>query len=51
MLLVDGAELTAWHRIDLWLPLGDAAQTPDDYLDELNATTGMPFVMAVQVAP
>ena len=24
VLLIDGAELTAWHRIDLWLPLGDA---------------------------
>src|SRR3990167_8793394 len=24
VLMVDGAELTAWHRIDLWLPLGDA---------------------------
>src|SRR3972149_6465404 len=24
VLMVDGAELTAWHRIDLWLPLGGA---------------------------
>jgi len=27
------------------LPLGDAAQSPDDYLEQLNATTGMPFAM------
>ena len=27
------------------LPLGDSKQTPDDYLEQLNATTGMPFVM------
>lgn len=27
------------------LPVGDAEQTPEDYLEQLNATTGMPFVM------
>jgi len=27
------------------LPLGDTAQSPDDYLAQLNATTGMPFAM------
>ena len=27
------------------LPIGDAAQSPDDYLEQLNATTGMPFAM------
>jgi acyl-CoA reductase-like NAD-dependent aldehyde dehydrogenase len=27
------------------LPVGDAQQTPQDYLEQLNATTGMPFVM------
>ena len=27
------------------LPIGDAQQTPQDYLEQLNATTGMPFVM------
>ena len=27
------------------LPIGDAVQTPQDYLEQLNATTGMPFVM------
>ncbi|HEY9282429.1 MAG TPA: aldehyde dehydrogenase family protein [Pyrinomonadaceae bacterium] len=28
------------------LPVGDDAQTPDDYVEQLSATTGMPFVMA-----
>jgi acyl-CoA reductase-like NAD-dependent aldehyde dehydrogenase len=27
------------------LPVGDAMQSPQDYLEQLNATTGMPFVM------
>lgn len=27
------------------LPIGDVEQTPQDYLEQLNATTGMPFVM------
>jgi len=27
------------------LPIGDEDQTPQDYLEQLNATTGMPFVM------
>ena len=27
------------------LPIGDTTQTPQDYLEQLNATTGMPFVM------
>ena len=27
------------------LPLGDAAQTPDDYVRQLSATTGMPHVL------
>ena len=27
------------------LPVGDEDQTPQDYLEQLNATTGMPFVM------
>jgi len=28
------------------LPLGDAEQTPDDYIHHVSATTGMPHVMA-----
>src|SRR5688572_14329223 len=27
------------------LPLGDTTQTPDDYVRQVSATTGMPFVM------
>jgi acyl-CoA reductase-like NAD-dependent aldehyde dehydrogenase len=27
------------------LPVGDEAQTPDDYVTQLSATTGMPFAM------
>ncbi|MDQ3071027.1 MAG: aldehyde dehydrogenase family protein [Acidobacteriota bacterium] len=30
------------------LPAGDAEQTPADYLEQLNATTGMPFVMGTR---
>src|SRR6476469_4524650 len=28
------------------LPLGDDLQTPDDYVQQVSATTGMPHVMA-----
>jgi len=28
------------------LPLGDTTQTPDDYVSQVSATTGMPFVLA-----
>lgn len=31
--------------LDGTLPVGEMAQTPQDYLEQLNATTGMPFVM------
>ncbi|HEX6322584.1 MAG TPA: aldehyde dehydrogenase family protein [Vicinamibacterales bacterium] len=31
--------------LDGTLPLGDTSQSPQDYLEQLNATTGMPFVM------
>ena len=27
------------------LPVGDAMQTPEDYVEQLSATTGMPYVM------
>jgi hypothetical protein len=27
------------------LPVGDAMQTPDDYVEQLSATTGMPHVL------
>lgn len=28
------------------LPLGDAVQTPEDYVSQVSATTGMPYVLA-----
>jgi acyl-CoA reductase-like NAD-dependent aldehyde dehydrogenase len=28
------------------LPLGDSSQTPDDYVQQVSATTGLPFVLA-----
>ncbi|HSB28839.1 MAG TPA: hypothetical protein VLE19_13325, partial [Pyrinomonadaceae bacterium] len=28
------------------LPLGDTTQSPDDYVRQVSATTGMPYVMA-----
>ncbi|HEX8162452.1 MAG TPA: aldehyde dehydrogenase family protein [Pyrinomonadaceae bacterium] len=28
------------------LPVGDAAQSPQDYVEQVSATTGLPFVMA-----
>jgi len=28
------------------LPLGDAVQTPDDYVQQVSATTGLPYVLA-----
>jgi len=31
--------------LDDTLPLGDSAQSPDGYVEQLSATTGMPFVM------
>jgi len=30
------------------LPVGDAVQSPQDYLEQLNATTGMPFAMGTR---
>ncbi len=34
--------------LDDTLPVGDAPQTPGEYLEQLNATTGMPFVMGTR---
>ena len=33
------------HFLAATLPIGDEAQTPDDYVRQLSATTGMPFAM------
>ena len=39
---VQGAE----HFVNDTLPLGDASQTPEDYVAQVSATTGMPYVLA-----
>jgi acyl-CoA reductase-like NAD-dependent aldehyde dehydrogenase len=36
----------AEHFLNGTLPLGDATQTPDEYVRHVSATTGMPHVMA-----
>ncbi|HXG54315.1 MAG TPA: aldehyde dehydrogenase family protein, partial [Vicinamibacterales bacterium] len=33
------------HFLNDTLPLGDTQQSPDDYVEQLSATTGMPYVM------
>ncbi|HVR70251.1 MAG TPA: aldehyde dehydrogenase family protein [Vicinamibacteria bacterium] len=35
----------AGHFLDGTLPLGDGAQTPEDYVHQTSATTGLPHVM------
>jgi acyl-CoA reductase-like NAD-dependent aldehyde dehydrogenase len=35
----------AGHFLDATLPLGDRTQTPDEYVRQLSATTGMPHVL------
>ena len=35
----------ARHFLDAALPLGDGMQSPDDYVGQLSATTGMPHVL------
>ena len=34
------------HFTNDTLPLGDASQTPEDYVAQVSATTGMPYVLA-----
>ena len=34
------------HFTDDSLPLGDSTQTPDDYVHQVSATTGLPYVLA-----
>ena len=36
----------AGHFLNDTLPLGDDSQTPDDYIRQISATTGMPHVLA-----
>lgn len=39
-------ERAAGHFASDTLPLGDAQQTPQDYIEQVSATTGLPYVMA-----
>ena len=43
--LLEICATAADHFLTDTLPLGDAQQTPDDYVQQLSATTGMPHVM------
>ena len=43
--LLDICAQAADHFLNDSLPLGDTQQTPDDYVRQLSATTGMPHVM------
>jgi acyl-CoA reductase-like NAD-dependent aldehyde dehydrogenase len=40
--LIDICRKAAEHFVKSELPLGDAAQSPEDYIHQLSATTGMP---------
>src|SRR5215218_3204718 len=44
--LVDICERAAHHFTDDRLPLGDSTQSPDDYVHQVSATTGLPHVLA-----
>lgn len=44
--LIDITVRAAAHFASDELPLGDATQTPDDYVAQVSATTGMPFALA-----
>ncbi len=44
--LIDICARAANHFLNDTLPLGDDPQTPDDYIRQISATTGMPHVLA-----
>jgi Aldehyde dehydrogenase family len=44
--LVDMCARAAEHFFNDELPLGDESQTPDDYVRQVSATTGLPHVLA-----
>jgi hypothetical protein len=44
--LVEICACAADHFLNATLPLGDDVQTPDDYVRQVSATTGMPHVLA-----
>ncbi|HEX8492058.1 MAG TPA: aldehyde dehydrogenase family protein [Pyrinomonadaceae bacterium] len=43
--LLEMCERAAGHFADDVLPLGDESQTPDDYIGQVSATTGLPHVL------
>jgi hypothetical protein len=44
--LVNICSRAADHFINDSLPLGDTTQTPEDYVKQVSATTGLPYVLA-----
>src|ERR1051325_3015289 len=44
--LVDICKRAAEHFTNDSLPLGEASQTPEDYVQQVSATTGLPYVLA-----
>jgi hypothetical protein len=44
--LIEICARAASHFLEATLPLGDDSQTPEDYVHQVSATTGMPHVMA-----
>ena len=44
--LVDICTRAAEHFTNDSLPLGDSDQTPEDYVQQVSATTGLPYVLA-----
>ena len=44
--LLDICARAAGHFMEDVLPVGDAGQTPDDYVGQLSATTGLPHALA-----
>ena len=44
--LVDMCTRAAEHFLNDALPLGEGSQTPDDYVRQVSATTGLPHVLA-----
>lgn len=44
--LVNICSRAAEHFMNDSLPLGDSSQTPEDYVKQVSATTGLPYVLA-----
>ena len=44
--LIEICKRSAEHFLNDSLPLGDSTQTPEDYVKQVSATTGMPHVLA-----